>query len=132
MKVLPVSMINSQAMAGLTVSTTNTGQKAEQAAALYLEMRGYKVLERNWRRPRCEIDIIAEKDTMKYFVEVKYRYDNEQGGGLEAITPAKLRQMRHAAEMWVEESEYSGQYVLSAIEIGGPTFAVLNFIDNAF
>ncbi len=44
----------------VTMNTTQTGLRAEKAASLYLEMRGYKVLERNWRRPRCEIDIVAE------------------------------------------------------------------------
>ncbi len=95
-------------------------------------MRGYKVLEQNWRRPRCEIDIVAEKDGVKYFVEVKYRYNDEQGGGLEAITPTKLKHMRRAADAWVEENKYRGEYMLSAIEIGGSNFAVMSFIDNAF
>ena len=112
------------------MSSTLTGHKAEVAAKVYLEMRGFKILEQNWRRPRCEIDIIADKKGVKHFVEVKYRYDDQQGGGLEAITPSKLRQMRRGAEMWVEENEYNGEYVLSAIEIAGRDFAVMSFIEN--
>jgi putative endonuclease len=113
-------------------STTETGRKAEQAARVYLEMRGFKILEQNWRRPRCEIDIVAEKDGVRHFVEVKYRFNDEQGGGLEAITAAKLKQMRRAAETYVEEYKYSGEYVLSAVEISGPSFAILGFIENVF
>ena len=112
------------------MSSRDTGSKAETAASVYLEMRGYKVLERNWRRPRCEIDIVASKDGVRHFVEVKYRRDDSQGGGLEAITPTKLRQMRLAAEMWVEENEWPGEYVVSAIEVGGPHFTVMSYIEG--
>ncbi|HWB39597.1 MAG TPA: YraN family protein [Candidatus Saccharimonadales bacterium] len=113
-------------------TSTESGRKAEQAASVYLEMRGFKVLERNWRRPRCEIDIVAEKDGVKHFVEVKYRLNDLQGGGLEAITPTKLKQMRRAAEIYVEEEKYRGEYVLSAIEITGRDFVVLSFVENVF
>ena len=113
-------------------NTTETGRKAERAAAVYLEMRGYKILEQNWRRPRCEIDIVATKDKVAYLVEVKYRKDHLQGGGLEAITEAKLKQMRRGAQTWVEESKWTGQYHLAAVEIAGKDFTVMNFIDNVY
>jgi uncharacterized protein (TIGR00252 family) len=114
------------------MSTTETGRKAETAARVYLEMRGYIIVEQNFRRPRCEIDIVARKDDVIYFVEVKYRYNDEQGGGLEAITASKLRQMQRAAAIWVEETKWKGEYQLSAVEIAGDAFSVMNFIDNAF
>ena len=95
-------------------------------------MRGYKIIEQNWRRPRCEIDIIASKDDAMHFVEVKYRFDDKQGGGLEAITPTKLKQMRNAAWTWVDEHKWRGEYVLSAVEIAGPKFTIMGFIENVF
>lgn len=112
------------------MSSKETGTKAETAASVYLEMRGYKVLERNWRRPRCEIDIVAEKNGARHFIEVKYRRGDEQGGGLEAVTHTKLRQMQRAADMWVEENEWPGEYVVSAIEVGGKDFAIMSFVEN--
>jgi putative endonuclease len=114
------------------MSTTETGKKAEIAASVYLEMRGFKIIERNWRRPRCEIDIIAEKDGLVHFVEVKYRMTDDQGGGLEAITVSKLKQMRRAAWTWVDESKWHGEYILSAVEIAGPQFTVMGFVENVF
>lgn len=114
------------------MNPTDIGRKAEKAASLYLEMRGYKILERNWRRPRCEIDIVAEKDGVIYFVEVKHRRDDGQGGGLEAITPTKLKKMRYAAATWREESKWFGESQLAAIETTGPEFTVLSFLDNVF
>jgi putative endonuclease len=112
------------------MSTTNTGRKAERAAANYLEMRGFHILEMNWRRPRCEIDIVARKDDVIYLVEVKYRKNNNQGSGLEYITATKLKQMRYAAETWVDEGKYTGEYQLAAIEVAGPEFAIEHFIDE--
>jgi len=114
------------------MKTTEAGRKAERAAAVYLEMRGFKVLEQNWRRPNCEVDIIAEKNKVLHFVEVKYRANDEQGGGLEAITNTKLKQMRRAADTYVEEVKYQGEYVLSAVELAGREFAVIGFIENVF
>lgn len=113
-------------------NTTETGRQAERAAVVYLEMRGFEILEQNWRRPRCEIDIVAKKDKVVYLVEVKYRRDHQQGGGLEAITSAKLKQMRYGANAWVEESKWPGPYQLAAVEIGGSEFSILSFIDNLF
>lgn len=113
-------------------STTDIGRKAEKAASLYLEMRGYRILERNWRRPRCEIDIVAEKASVVYFVEVKHRFNDEQGGGLEAITPTKLKKMRYAAATWREESKWRGESQLAAIETAGRGFTILSFLDNVF
>lgn len=113
-------------------NTTNTGRKAEQAAKVYLEMRGFKIIEQNWRRPRCEIDIIASKDGVIHFVEVKYRFNDDQGGGLDAITASKLKQMQRAAWSWVDEAKYHGEYVLSAVEIAGADFAIIGFIENVF
>ena len=114
------------------MKSTETGRKAEAAARVYLEMRGFKVIEQNWRRPRSEVDIIAEKDGIIHFIEVKYRFKDDQGSGLDAITPTKLKQMRRAAWGWVEETKWHGEYVLSAVEIAGPNFTVLGFIENVF
>lgn len=114
------------------MNSFTSGRKAEAAAANYLRMRGYKIIEMNWRRPRCEIDIIAEKNGAAYLVEVKYRGSDNQGSGFEYITASKLKQMKFAAEIWVEDVEWTGDYQLAAIELAGPDFSVLQFIDNVF
>ena len=112
------------------MNSSATGHKAEEAAKVYLEMRGYKIVEQNYRRSRCEIDIVAQKDEVMYFVEVKYRKNDSQGSGLEYVTSTKLRQMQFAADTWVDEYKWHGQYQLSAIEIAGRDFVVLSFIEN--
>lgn len=112
------------------MSSTDTGHRAEKAAANYLEMRGFKIIEMNWRRPRSEVDIIATKNNVTYFVEVKYRSNNNQGGGLDYITNDKLQRMRRGAFHWVDETKYTGEFQLSAIEVAGRDFTVEHFIDN--
>ena len=47
------------------------GKKGEEIVAKYLEKEGYAILERNWRLPIGEIDIIATRDECLIFVEVK-------------------------------------------------------------
>jgi len=114
------------------MSSTEIGRKAEAHARAYLEMRGFKLLEQNWRRPRCEIDIIASKNNVIHFIEVKYRKDDNQGSGIEAINNEKLNKMRLGAWVWVDENKYRGQYTLSAIELSGPKFAVIGFIEDVY
>lgn len=114
----------------VVMTSTNTGRQAEAAAKVYLEMRGYEIVEQNYRRSRCEIDIVASKKGTIYFVEVKYRRNDDQGGGLEAITPTKLKQMRFAAESWVDEYKWHGPYQLAAVELAGDKFTVMSFIEN--
>lgn len=114
------------------MSSVKVGNRGEQAAAEYLAREGYEILQLNYRRPHCEIDIVAKRREVIYFVEVKYRSTDHFGSGLDYITPQKLHHMQRAAETWVMSHHYEGEYVLSAIEVGGPGFEVLNFIEEIY
>jgi putative endonuclease len=114
------------------MSTTEVGRKAERAAAAYLDMRGFEIIEQNFRRPNCEIDIIAKKDGVVHLVEVKYRRNDDQGGGWDAITPAKLKKMRYGAMIWRDETKWQGELVLSAVEVTDPNFQITGFIENVY
>lgn len=82
-------------------TTKDIGNKSEDAATSYLQSKGYDIIERNWKTKMCEIDIIAKKDGVLYFVEVKHRKNDRQGGGIGAITKKKLDQMKFSAKMYV-------------------------------
>lgn len=112
------------------MTTTSTGRRAEAVAADYLNSRGYKILGKNWRTRWCEIDIVAQKDGVVSFVEVKYRRTARQGSGVEYITAAKTRQMGFAAEFWVAENRYGGDYQLAAVEVTGEDFRISEFIET--
>ncbi len=110
------------------MTTTSTGRQAEDAAASYLKRLGYKIITQNWRTRWCEVDIIASKKNVIWFVEVKYRGKESWGSGLDYITPKKLEQMRFAAEFWVSSNDWAGDYSLGAIEVSGPNYQVTNFL----
>lgn len=50
-----------------------TGKAGEEAAAKYLEQKGYEILDRNWHYGKYEIDLIARQKDELVFVEVKTR-----------------------------------------------------------
>lgn len=108
-------------------SSYSLGRQAEAAAAQYLKDLGYTILEQNWRTAWCEIDIVAIKEQVVYFVEVKFRSTNTNGSGLDYISEAKLKQMARSAESWVLAKGWEDDYQLSAIELEGPDFSVKTF-----
>lgn len=107
-----------------------TGHSAEKVAAEYLAAQNYKILDLNWSTKYCEIDIVASKNKTVYLVEVKYRKSSAFGSGLDYVTPKKLNQMRFAAEMWVNNHKWKGDYQLAAIELSGPEFKVTTFLPD--
>lgn len=111
------------------MKTTEQGRAAEAAVAESLKKQGYKIADRNWRTRACEIDIVATKDKIVYFVEVKYRSGSAQGDGFEYITPRKLTQMRFAAENWVSQNNWDGDYLLMAAAVSGPQAGHIELIE---
>ncbi len=108
----------------MTAQHNISGGAAEGEVAGYLEDKGFKVIDRNWKTKWCEIDVVALKDKVLHFVEVKYRRSSNQGGGFDYITAKKLRQMDLAARSWVEINDWEGEYVLSAAQVSGDNFEI--------
>jgi putative endonuclease len=104
------------------------GKKAEQAAETFLQQKGCRIVDKNWRTRRCEIDVVAVRGTVVYFCEVKYRSHARQGRGLDYVTQKKLQQMIFAAQSWVHAHGWQGDYELCAIEISGADFRITNVV----
>ena len=111
---------------GKSMTTRQIGDKGEQAAADWLTARGHEIVARNWRTRYCEIDIVSVKGEVLYFIEVKYRKNDDFGDGLAAITAKKQRQMRFAAELFLAgKPECSGMAAkLLAASVSGDPPAV--------
>ncbi|MDQ3815347.1 MAG: YraN family protein [Armatimonadota bacterium] len=84
------------------------GQAGEDAAARFLQARGYRIIARNWRPGkessgalRGEVDCIAWHGQILCFVEVKARTSNERGAPQEAVTSAKQRQLSRLANAYL-------------------------------
>lgn len=80
------------------------GAFGEAAAADYLRKKRYELLGMNYRCSLGEVDIIARQGTVFVFVEVKLRREGGYASALEAVTPAKQRKLRLAAEAWLAEN----------------------------
>jgi len=74
--------------------------RGEDLASDYLAKKGYKILERNFRKRYGEIDIVALDRNTLVFIEVKTRSSNQFGSPLESITPWKLKSVIKTAQYY--------------------------------
>lgn len=81
------------------------GRWGEDAACVYLQARGYQIVERNARTPYGEIDLVARLDGVTVFVEVKTRTSRRLGLPEEAVTPRKQAHMLACGEHYAAEHE---------------------------
>ena len=77
------------------------GKKGEQLAVNYLINKGYKIVERNWRFQKAEIDIIATKDKTLISVEVKTRSTNDFGSPQDFVNKKKIKLMVSAMNEYI-------------------------------
>lgn len=77
-------------------ANVETGRKGEGLAAVYLEGLNFSILYRNWRYSRYEIDIIACRDNILHFIEVKTRKSHRYGYPEESVSTKKIRNLMEA------------------------------------
>ena len=111
----------------------NLGQQGEYQAVKYLEKTGYKILRRNWKSGKLEIDIIAEKSDFMVFVEVKTRSEDFLEDPRNAITREKQRSMIYAAENFIKWNNIDKESRFDVITVikKGDSFQI-DHIENAF
>ena len=83
------------------MSTKQDGDWGEALVEKYLSERGCRIVEREWRCRFGEIDLIAEKDGMLLFVEVKLRSNLRYGMPREYVTAKKQEKLRAAALLYL-------------------------------
>jgi len=84
------------------------GRQSEDLAARFLAKRGYKIVDRNYRTPVGEIDIIAKDRKTMVFVEVKARRTNRFGGAPYSITADKKRKITKTAQWYLKMTGQGG------------------------
>lgn len=77
------------------------GRYGEDVAARHLEAAGLVVVDRNWRCPAGEIDLVLREGRTLVVCEVKTRSSVAWGSPHEAVTPAKLARLRRLAAAWL-------------------------------
>jgi putative endonuclease len=95
------------------------GRSGEELAAGFLEKHGYRIVERNWRGTRGELDIIAESDDTTVFVEVKTRSGSRFGHPFEALTPKKIGALRRLVGEWCASHDVRRGIRLDVIAVIG-------------
>ncbi len=99
----------------------NLGIKGEETAANYLAGLGYKIIERNWRHKKDEIDIIALDGRFLVIAEVKTRSTDVFGEPEEAVTVTKQKFLIRAAEEYIfmKDIKLETRYDIISIVIKG-------------
>lgn len=77
---------------------SSLGEKGEDFAVRLLKKNGYSIIYRHFRSRFGELDIVATKDSVTYFVEVKTRWSKKFGAPQEAVTARKLFRIKKTSE----------------------------------
>ena len=107
-----------------------TGQKGEELACNYLVKLGYNVVARNVNIAGGELDIIAIDGSYIVFVEVKTRATNKFGSAIEAVTPAKAKQIIKCARAYIARKSLYGRDI--RFDVIGVTGTDIEHVENAF
>lgn len=116
------------------MNTKSIGYEGEYRAAKYLESKGFEIIERNWRTKLGEIDIIAVKNDILVFVEVK----TLPNGTLDMIqrelnNQKRQRIIKTSKRFLLKHREYNNSYVrFDVIVIDMPGLEPVYHIENAF
>ncbi|MBU1014956.1 YraN family protein [Patescibacteria group bacterium] len=96
-------------------STTVLGKQGEELARRYLEGKGYRIREQNYRTKRAEIDLIAEHGRTLVFVEVRTKSNERFGSPEETLTNEKRRRMLRNAQAYVSRTRHKEAYRIDAV-----------------
>jgi putative endonuclease len=121
---MPASQPNYSQIAGLA---------GESAAAAHLVSNGYRILERNWRFKRLEVDIIAEVDNTLVFVEVKTRKNSDFGAPESFVTRKKQAFLIAAAHQFItsQDKDVEARFDVISVHLNGPS-PIINHLPGAF
>ncbi|KQR69798.1 YraN family protein [Pedobacter sp. Leaf176] len=110
------------------------GTKGEGIAKVYLELSGYEILDENWVYGKAEIDLIAYKDGVMIFVEVKTRSSVAFGLPEDFVQKAKQKQMEFASLQYIEIMNHKNdiRFDIIAITFKKDNTYNLNHIEDAF
>lgn len=91
------------------------GGRGEALARQYMEQKGYRMLEQNYRTKYGEIDLIAKKDDVLIFVEVRTKTSEQYGSPEETINQKKLTKLYKNARAYVGFKKWTGSFRVDAV-----------------
>lgn len=93
------------------------GKVGETLAKNFLEKNGYTILETNIVLGKFELDIIAAKNSLIIFVEVKTRKNEYYGYPEEAVNSIKQNKIKYAADLYLERKNLDNEIRFDIISI---------------
>ena len=93
------------------------GRKGESLAKTFLEGLGYEILDENWTHGKAEVDLIAYKDRMIIFTEVKTRTGNGFGEPEDFVDMRKQKLLADAADEYIYLMDHQGEVRFDIISI---------------
>ena len=109
------------------------GQKGEEIATDHLKKAGFKILYRNWKWGKNEVDIIAENKDYIIFVEVKTRTDDYKIHPVTAVTNEKQKSIIWAANGYLQKFHVDKESRFDIITIiKNPDSFEIDHIEGAF
>jgi putative endonuclease len=85
----------------MTAAAQALGEEGERIAALWLAQRGWRILDRRFRNGHRDLDLVAEREGLVAFVEVKTRRGRDFGHPVEAVNWRKQRELARSAAVWM-------------------------------
>ncbi|MES9971482.1 MAG: YraN family protein [Candidatus Thiodiazotropha sp.] len=107
------------------------GQEAEQQALDFLESKGLRLQERNFRCKTGEIDLVMRDAEALVFVEVRFRQSNDYGRALETVTAAKQRKLLNTANRYLQMKRIDSACRFDVIALNGSGSTPIEWIKNA-
>lgn len=109
-----------------------SGAEAEELACAWLQARGLRLRERNYRSRRGEIDLIMQDGDQLVFVEVRYRRNNRYGSAAESVTTAKQARLISAASQYLQNQNGTLACRFDVLALSGLKGERVDWIRDAF
>ncbi len=107
------------------------GRRGENMAEAYFKRKNYRILERNFRAGRAEVDLIVCKGALLVFVEVKTRSSLNFGFPETMLSPSQADRILGAADIYIRDINWSGavRFDIISVVIRGPHSELCHFKD---
>ena len=110
------------------------GELGERIAERWLRRQGWRIVQRRFRSGHRDIDLVAERDGLVAFVEVKARRGQQFGDPVEAVNWKKQRELGRSARVWIARhgrAPEAYRFDVIGVLVAGPRVRVRH-IENAF
>ncbi|MFY0628331.1 MAG: YraN family protein [Reichenbachiella sp.] len=102
-----------------STNTQELGKAGEEEASKYYKSRGFTLVAQNYRYKRGEIDLIARKENLIVFVEVKYRKNEKFGFPEEFVSEGQKERIISAADNYIQDNHWTGSIRFDIIALNG-------------